>query len=448
MRLDRRRFLHGPPALALLGAAALAGLTGPEPALAARVGTNLPAPPLNAARLATLAEPERSAWAAYLAATARQLQADRAALAAERGPGTPVPAPPPSGKSEASMPLDRPMAWYGSDDALRVAENIVSFQTPAGGWGKNQARDQPPRLPGQSYVANGTSRFARLDDFDQPADPAWSYVGTIDNDATTTEIRFLALVQAQLPAQQANAYRASAIRGVQYLLAAQFPGGGWPQVWPLQGGYHDAVTLNDDAMTGVAALLGEVARGEAPFAFVPQPLRAQSAAAELRAIDKLLALQVRVNGRPMLWAQQHDALTGAPVSARNYEPPGLCASESAGVLLYLMSLDEPSLPVVQAVEGGIAALRELELQGVTWGRQAGEADRSLQTQSGARGLWARFYDTQTLKPVFGDRDKSLHDDVAGVSAERRNGYAWFVTVPKKALQAHEGWAKRWLRNRP
>jgi len=33
-----------------------------------------------------------------------------------------------------------------------------------------------------------------------------------------------------------------------YLLAAQFPNGGWPQVWPLEGGYHDAITYNDNAV--------------------------------------------------------------------------------------------------------------------------------------------------------------------------------------------------------
>jgi PelA/Pel-15E family pectate lyase len=40
---------------------------------------------------------------------------------------------------------------------------------------------------------------------------------------------------------------------VRYLLAAQFPNGGWPQVWPLEGGYHDAVTFNDNAVSEAAA---------------------------------------------------------------------------------------------------------------------------------------------------------------------------------------------------
>ena len=38
---------------------------------------------------------------------------------------------------------------------------------------------------------------------------------------------------------------------IDYLLASQFPNGCFPQVYPLQGSYHDAVTFNDDATVNV-----------------------------------------------------------------------------------------------------------------------------------------------------------------------------------------------------
>ena len=53
----------------------------------------------------------------------------------------------------------------------------------------------------------------------------------------TTEIQFLARV----------GNHAAVLRGLDYTFAAQFPNGGWPQVWPLEGGYHDAITFNDGA---------------------------------------------------------------------------------------------------------------------------------------------------------------------------------------------------------
>ena len=55
-------------------------------------------------------------------------------------------------------------------------------------------------------------------------------------------------------------------------------------------------------------------------------------------------------------------------------------------------------------------------------------------QPGALPLWARYYDLATGRPIFGDRDRTIHDDVHDLSAERRNGYAWFTTAPVKALK--------------
>ena len=415
-------------------------------AFAAQIGTIPPAQALTAERVAALPAAERAPWAAYLARSDAQRAADRAALAAEREGMASWPAPPQGGHSEDSMPLDKPAAWYGSEAARTVVANILSFQTPAGGWGKNQPRDRAPRQKGQAYVADNNNKRATPGDFDTAQDPQWTYVGTVDNDATITEIRFLAKAAPQLPAELAKACRDAAERGVRYLLAAQFPNGGWPQVWPLQGGYHDAVTLNDNAVVEVAELMNWVSRGEAGLAFLPADVKAAAAAAHERAVQLLLATQIRTNGRLTLWAQQHDALTLAPTSARNYEPPALSAGESARALEFLMQQPQPSPQIVQAVHAGIATLRELPVHGRAFVKVDGA--RRLVDQPGAGPLWARFYDPVTLKPVFGDRDKSLHDDVNDISAERRNGYSWWGTWPVKALNVYEAWAMRWAKPSP
>ena len=68
--------------------------------------------------------------------------------------------------------------------------------------------------------------------------------------------------------RRTHRYLASFLHGVRYLLAAQFPNGGWPQVWPLEGGYHDAITYNDNAMVQVMQLMLRIAEGRDDYAFV------------------------------------------------------------------------------------------------------------------------------------------------------------------------------------
>lgn len=314
---------------------------------------------------------------------------------------------------------------------------IASFQTPAGGWGKNQRRDGALRLPRQAYVANNISKYLAPDDFDTPAEPGWNYVGTLDNDATTTELRFLGRVIAQAPGREGDAWRQSFLRGIDYLLKAQYPNGGWPQVWPLEGGYHDAITYNDDAVTLAAEVLTDVADGR--YAFVPDEVRRRARAASQAALHCILDTQVRLDGQPTVWAQQHDMLTLRPVTARNFEPAALSSEESANILLYLMSLPHPSAETSAAIKAGIAWFQKAELHDVAWVRT--NHGRDLIPSPGAPALWARYYSLTSGKPVFGDRDKSVHDQVSELTLERRNGYSWFNTTPQKAIDAYAGWVK-------
>lgn len=411
---------------------------------AAIVGTNVPPPPLSVERVkAEAPEASRAAWLLYLEDSARQWAADRAVIAAEREGLASWPADPESSHGAESMPLDKPAAWYGSEEALAIARNVLSYQTPAGGWGKNQPRNRPPRARGQSFVSNNNSPRATSGDFDLAKDPAWSYVGTVDNDATITEIRFLTRVANQASAADAARYRDAAHKGLKYLLRAQFPNGGWPQVWPLQGGYHDAITLNDNAVVDVAELMAHVAAGASGFDFIPTATRQQAASAVDRAIALLLAAQLRENGQPTIWAQQYDALSLSPVSARNYEPGSPCTSESAQVMIFLMSLPQPSTQVQTAVRAAAATLERIAVHGVVFDGKGSPEGRRLRDKPGAPALWARYYTPGTWKPLFGDRDKSLHDDVNELTQERRNGYSWWGNWPAATLKTYEAWSRKW-----
>jgi PelA/Pel-15E family pectate lyase len=425
----------------IAGWAGLASLAVvPLPAAAAVIGHMTAAEPLTEARIARLPRAEQGAWLAYLTRSRALMAADKAALAAERQGSIAPPSVEAGPSGGGGMKLDRPAEYYGGAEARRIADNIVSFQTPAGGWGKNQDRSGPVRLKGQNYaIVEHLPANARSD---IKGDEAWSYVGTIDNNATISELRFLARVQAALPGSEGDAYRAALLKGVRYLLAAQFPNGGWPQVYPLQGGYHDALTYNDDALSQVVGVLADVAARKGDYAFIPADLADRARSAEARALDVILRSQVVVSGKRTIWGQQHDPLTLAPVGARNFEPAALSASESADLLLFLMRQPNPDPAMRAAIVDGIAWLSAHALRDVEWTREEGPEGRRLVVKPGAGPIWARYYDLRSFRPIFGDRDKSIHDDVNELSLERRNGYSWFNTGPAKALKAYEKWQAR------
>jgi len=450
------------------------------PLHASVIGMNTPAQSLTEARVMALPASQRGPWLAYLKQSQAQMAADKAALAKEREGLAEVPDLPKQGGSGRAIPLHRDAEFYKSAEARKIGDIILSFQTPGGGWSKNLAMTEP-RAKGQIYAtANLPPTPQPSDDYDYPKDEKWHYISTLDNDATNTELHFLVELSAALPGHEGDAYRASALRGFEYLLKAQFPNGGWPQVWPLEGGYHDAITYNDDAVTESAEILAGVAKAAKTtnepeemdpatveflkaqgrtlpeqqavtedYSFVPPAMRARAKAAVAKALECILATQLSVpsadgKGKVLaVWAQQNDPLTLEPVSARNYEMPALSSGESASVMQYLMELDHPSPAVVKAINAAAAWFEAAKVTGYAWvGGRGTPGGRVWKPQPGAGPMWARYYSLTTDKPIFGDRDKTIHDDVMDLSLERRNGYSWWGAAPARALREYDEWKKK------
>ena len=408
---------------------------------AAVIGTNAPSLPVTLARVATLPATQQTAWKEYLERSTRQMQADKDFLRAEmKARGVTNSTVPPVAHGSNGLSLSKSADWYGGGEARRLADIVVSFQTPAGAWGKNLNFTMHARAPGEHFVADNGSLFLGPEDNDAPHDARWSYVGTFDNGATITQLRYLAKVIAAAGTNQPAAYRASFLRGLDYVFAAQYPNGGWPQVWPLAGGYHDAITYNDNATVNILKLLSDVADGKNEFAFVPAAGRAQATASFKRGMDCLLASQIVVDGRRTVWPQQCDALTLQPDSARNYEMPCQSSGESAAIVLFLMELPNPDTNVVAAVRAAVTWFDKTKLNNLAF-KSTGKDGRHLIAAPGTGPIWARYYEIGTDRPIFGDRDKTIHDSVDEISAERRKGYGWFQDAPKRVLMHFARWLK-------
>ncbi len=421
-------------------------------ALAAKViGMNIVAQPVARERIEKLPRKERKQWLDYLAHSQKQQALDKQSLHDEQKTAANTSSKhAPTGRGAYALRIEHPAEWYATDAALQFARNVVSYQVPDGGWSKNIDMTSGPRPPGGLYDADNLNRFSDASDFDKPADPNWHYIATLDNDSTWMQIHFLAHVVTALLAAHRDAdaapFRASVERGVEYLLNAQYPNGGWPQVWPLEGGYHDAITVNDNAMLHAIEILHDLAAGSAEFAFLPAALAQRAGPAAERGIECLLQLQIAENAVKTGWAQQYDALTLQPTSARNYEMAALCSDESFPIVEFLMQLPNPSPAQVAAVHAAAAWLGKIEIDGYRYGSGDFRADRNspdgrqLVAAAGAGPLWARYYQIGTDKPIFGDRDKTIHDDVNELSRERRNGYAWFNTGGIPVLAEYKTWA--------
>jgi PelA/Pel-15E family pectate lyase len=445
MRLQSRSLL-------LLLLASLAALGLQVNASATVVGTNIIAKPLTRERIAALPKKQQKAWIEYLERSEKQKAVDKQTLADEqKAAGNTSPKHASGGRGMFALRGDHPAEWWTSDDALKAARNMITWQVADGGWSKNIDMVSKPRAPGDLYDADNENRFPDTADFDKPVDASWHYIATLDNDSTWMQIRFLAHVTTALLAAHREAdaapLRASVERGVEYLLNSEYPNGGWPQVWPLEGGYHDAITINDDAMTHAIEILHDVATGAANYTFLPAEIVKRAGPAAQRGIDCLLQLQITENGVKTAWAQQYDALTLEPTSARNYEMASLTSDESFPVVEFLMSLPDPRPAEIAAVDAACAWFTKVEIMGYRYGSGNFMADRSspdgrkLVAVAGAGPLWSRYYQIGTDKPIFGDRDKTIHDDVNELSLERRNGYSWYNTAGLAILNEYKTWAQ-------
>ncbi|HEY4302213.1 MAG TPA: pectate lyase [Candidatus Didemnitutus sp.] len=323
--------------------------------------------------------------------------------------------------------LRQPAPWYGGPDARRVAAAVLQYQTDSGGWPKNHDMTVPPSA---EFLAE------QAPDHRAP---------TIDNDATTTQIEFLARVTT---AGDDAGLRPAILRGLDYLLAAQYENGGWPQYYPLRHGYYTHITFNDDAMVNALSVLQAVASDRAPYAWVDSGRRTRAAAAVQRGIACILRCQVVVNGHKTVWCAQHDEVTLAPAPARRYEMVSLSGGESVGIVRFLMSLDAPSPEVVDAVESAVAWFRASALHGIRWETVPAPAlpggkDRVVVRDAAAPPIWARFYEIGSNRPIFSGRDSVIRYDVARIEHERRVGYAWYRTDARALLERdYPAWRTR------
>lgn len=322
---------------------------------------------------------------------------------------------------------DRDDARYDPSQIVEIADNLLAHQHQDGGW--------PKDIDWLAIIDPGVVRKLQGKNYAR---------STFDNRNTYSQIDYLARVYE---ATGHNRFRDAAARGLEHILAEQRPSGGW-RGWDV-----DAITYNDDVMTGVMALLRDIRYGDSHFQWIDDDRRSRLSESLDRAIAVTLACQIVVDGVRTGWCQQHGHESLAPVQARTYELPSIGGSETVAVVYFLMSLRDPAPEIVDAVESAVAWLESARIEGIRMERfdippqrfksYTATHDLRIVEDPNAPTLWARFYDLETGQPFFCNRDGNKVDRLADVELERRSGYAWYGAWATQLLETdYPAWRRK------
>lgn len=324
-------------------------------------------------------------------------------------------------------------APYISDaDITKVitrADNELTWQLDNGGWDKDYDLHKERAWDGsESKITHGWTN--------SKGEP----LGTIDNDGTYSEMADIAYAYALTKEEK---YKTSFENGLKFIGKLQYASGGLAQVYPRRGNYSDYVTFNDDAMANVLFMLEKIEQKQFPYntGIVSDENYDKVCKIITGAVDYIIKAQIVCNGEKSAWCAQHDPVTYEPRPARNFEREGISGSESVGVIKFLLTRqDNPK--AIEAAEAAIKWFDEIKLENTNFNNKSttdydgdGKIDY-FYTQEGSN-IWYRFYNCETGVGFFSDRDAKIYYDIAEISQERREGYAWAGKWPESLIKTYK-----------
>jgi len=323
---------------------------------------------------------------------------------------------------------------YKEDEIRAIADNILFFQKNNGGWPKNYDMQAVLTEKQKLAVLNAKTETNT----------------TFDNGATHSQIIYLAKVYSATGEEK---YREGCIRGIEFVLKAQYPNGGFPQFYPDTSGYRKYITFNDGAMIGVMNVLYNVVKGSSDFRFVDDSLKTRINQAYNKGLDCILKCQIEEDGGLNAWCQQHDNNNFVPRNARTFEPASISNMESAGIVKFLMKIKNPDQKIINSIQSAVKWFNDSKISGIRFETisapktdyqyHSTDEDRIVVNDPDAPPIWARFYELKTHRPLFCNRDGKPVYSLEEVERERRTGYAWYVYDPQTILDKYPEWQLKW-----
>ncbi len=324
---------------------------------------------------------------------------------------------------------------YKPTQITAIADNILLFQKNNGGWPKNYdmlailTEEQKKKLLRVKKELNTT----------------------FDNGTSYTHVEYLARVYA---VTKIDKYKDACLKGIDYILSAQYKNGGWPQYYPLKMDYSRCITFNDDVFTGIMQVFKDVLDGKPEYAFVDESIKQKIKTSFDKGLDCILKTQIKDKNKLTSWCQQYDEVSLQPAWARKFEPPSICNGEGATVVLFLMTINNPDKAVINAIESAAEWFKESEIKGIkvktisaqltVYKFRTTSTDKVVVNDPSAPPIWTRYYEIGSHRPLFCNRDSKIVYTLAEVDRERRDGYGWYTTKPKEVLEKYKIWQQKWI----
>lgn len=301
---------------------------------------------------------------------------------------------------------------YYLDAARETAESLVYGQLKSGGW--TQKIDFDPRSKEASRYRNGKGNNNGKDN------------STLDDGQSQSAMLFMIRCDEALGFKHKSIHESASV-AMKALLDAQFPNGGFPQVWtePVPRtkvvkasypeydwrteervkNYWDMYTLNDGVAGCVAPVLIEAHR-------IYKDEKYKTA---LRKLGDFLILAQMPEPQPA-WAQQY-SYDMHPIWARRFEPPAVSGGESQDVMEVLMTIyrETGDRKYLEPIPKALAYL-----------------NRSLLPD----GRLARYRELQNNKPLYMNRKSGTKDYyLTNSDADLPDHYGWKITPRLPQIEA-------------
>lgn len=298
--------------------------------------------------------------------------------------------------------------------STKTADYVLSWQLDyegLGGWGK----DFDHKIYTREWDGSEPIAHTFTQDNEIPT-------SSIDNNATTTHMLYLAAVYDQYGG---GAYKQAILKAMDMILHMQHEEGSWGEMYPEQtfeaSLFENRGTILQMVHYNIMSLYQKVLTNTYPFNndLFDTEYKEKIQESYDRGLEFIIQSQFKQKGTLAGWAGKYDEKTNEPIWARHFEPPAIVGFDTAMILFHLLSIEDKSDQVIQAIYYGAMWMYE----NVTLDMEYRVKKPPYFFESPGMKMWYKFHDLETNEGIYAFDWEVLHN-IMDLPEERRHGYGW------------------------